>query len=71
MKVKELIKKLKKHDPEMNVKLTNTMYDNDVDVKVSGLSHSDIVSLWNTEDELWLVEENGTKWLENLPNKED
>ena len=66
MKVKELIEKLKKHNPEGIVKLTHAIYDNDLNVKVSGLSHSDIIGVYLAEDELWLVEENGTEWLENL-----
>lgn len=63
MLIKELIEKLNKIDPEKPVKLSSPSW---LKGKLVGLSHSDINVLCEVEDELWLVNETGTEWLDSM-----
>ena len=63
MKIKELIEKLSKIDPEKLVKLTGPSWH---DGKLVGLTHTSINILCEVEDELWLVDETGTEWLDSM-----
>ena len=63
MKIKELIEKLSKIDPEKPVKLSSPSWH---EGKLVGLSYSDINVLCEVDDELWLVDETGTEWLDSM-----
>jgi len=63
MKVKELIDRLSKCDPEKPVKFTAYVPSEGNQV---GPAHSDINVLVEIQDELWLVDENGKEWLDSM-----
>lgn len=63
MKIKDLIDRLNKMDPEKTVKITGPSW---YEGKLVGLHHSNINVLVEMDDEVWLVDETGTDWLDSM-----
>lgn len=63
MKVKDLIDKLNKCDLDKPIKLMSPSWDKEKLVGLSGSNSNVVVEIY---DEVWLVDETSTEWLNEM-----